>query len=100
MRALVVEDSKTVRMILSEYLRKMDIQVVEAANGREALERHGNVARRRMEFSGYVGPSRLKTTDRWRNSVESSSEDFFSTVAGECHSPDRNERLIVSRHSD
>jgi len=26
-------------MILSEYLRKMDIQVVEAANGREALER-------------------------------------------------------------
>jgi two-component system chemotaxis response regulator CheY len=39
MLALVVEDSKTIRMILSEYLRKMDIQVVEAANGREALER-------------------------------------------------------------
>jgi len=39
MRALVVEDSKTIRMILCEYLRKMDIQVVEAANGREALER-------------------------------------------------------------
>jgi two-component system chemotaxis response regulator CheY len=39
MRALVVEDSKTIRMILCEYLRKMDFQVVEAANGREALER-------------------------------------------------------------
>jgi two-component system, chemotaxis family, chemotaxis protein CheY len=39
MRALVVEDSKTIRMILCEYLRKMDIQVVEAADGREALER-------------------------------------------------------------
>src|ERR1700730_17353872 len=39
MRALVVEDSKTIRMTLREYLRKMDIQVVEAADGREALER-------------------------------------------------------------
>lgn len=39
MRALVVEDSKTIRMILCEYLRKMNIEVVEAANGREALER-------------------------------------------------------------
>jgi two-component system chemotaxis response regulator CheY len=39
MRALVVEDSKTIRMILCAYLRKMDIQVVEAADGREALER-------------------------------------------------------------
>ncbi len=39
MRALVVEDSKTIRMILCEYLRKMDIQAVEAADGREALER-------------------------------------------------------------
>jgi two-component system chemotaxis response regulator CheY len=39
MRALVVEDSKTIRMILCEYLRKMDIQVVEAADGRQALER-------------------------------------------------------------
>jgi two-component system chemotaxis response regulator CheY len=39
MIALVVEDSKTIRMILTEYLRKMDIQVVEAANGLEGLER-------------------------------------------------------------
>src|SRR5260370_40097056 len=39
MQALVVEDSSTIRMILCEYLRKMNIQVVEAADGREALER-------------------------------------------------------------
>ena len=38
MLALVVEDSKTIRRILCEYLRKMDIDVVEAANGSEALE--------------------------------------------------------------
>ena len=39
MRALVVEDSSTIRKILCEYLRKMNIEVVEAANGREALDR-------------------------------------------------------------
>ena len=39
MHALVVEDSKTIRMILCEYLRKMNIEAVEAADGRQALER-------------------------------------------------------------
>ncbi len=39
MRALVVEDSNTIRMILCQYLRKMDFEVVEAGNGSEALER-------------------------------------------------------------
>jgi two-component system chemotaxis response regulator CheY len=39
MRALVVDDTKTIRMILCEYLQKMGMQVVEAANGREGLER-------------------------------------------------------------
>ncbi len=39
MRALVVEDSNTIRMILCQYLQKMNIQVVEAADGHEALER-------------------------------------------------------------
>jgi len=39
MRALVVEDSKTIRMILCGYLRKLNIEVVEAGDGREALER-------------------------------------------------------------
>ena len=39
MRALVVEDSSTIRMILCQYLRKMSMEVVEAANGREGLER-------------------------------------------------------------
>jgi two-component system, chemotaxis family, chemotaxis protein CheY len=39
MLALVVEDSKTIRMILIQYLQKMNIQVVEAANGLEGLER-------------------------------------------------------------
>jgi two-component system, chemotaxis family, chemotaxis protein CheY len=37
MRALVVEDSATIRRILCQYLRKMNIEVLEAANGSEAL---------------------------------------------------------------
>jgi two-component system chemotaxis response regulator CheY len=39
MRALVVEDSNIIRKILCQYLRKMDIEVVEAVDGRDALER-------------------------------------------------------------
>jgi two-component system, chemotaxis family, chemotaxis protein CheY len=39
MRALVVEDSATIRMILCSYLRAMNIQVIEAGDGRQALER-------------------------------------------------------------
>jgi two-component system, chemotaxis family, chemotaxis protein CheY len=37
MRALVVEDSITIRMILCRYLREMNIGTVEAADGRQAL---------------------------------------------------------------
>ena len=39
MRALVVEDSSTIRMILCQYLRKLNLEVVEASDGREALAR-------------------------------------------------------------
>jgi two-component system, chemotaxis family, chemotaxis protein CheY len=39
MRALVIEDSATVRKILCEYLRQLNIQTVEAADGRQGLER-------------------------------------------------------------
>ena len=39
MRALVVDDSSTIRAILCLYLKKMDIEAVEAADAREALVR-------------------------------------------------------------
>ena len=39
MKALVVEDSTTIRMILRVILRKLGFDVVEAGNGREGLER-------------------------------------------------------------
>lgn len=37
--ALVIDDSSTMRLILKRFLAKMGFHVVEAANGREALER-------------------------------------------------------------
>ena len=37
-KALVVDDSRTIRTILAKTLREIGFEVLEAANGREALE--------------------------------------------------------------
>jgi two-component system chemotaxis response regulator CheY len=37
-KALVVDDSRAVRMILAKILRGLEYEVLEAADGREALE--------------------------------------------------------------
>ncbi len=39
MRALIIDDSKTIRMILSKILKGLGYSVTEAGNGREALDR-------------------------------------------------------------
>ncbi|MGD1101566.1 MAG: response regulator [Terriglobia bacterium] len=39
MRALIIDDSKAMRSILGRILRRLGFEIVEAANGREALER-------------------------------------------------------------
>ena len=39
MRALIIDDSKAMRSILARMLRGLEFEVVEAANGREGLER-------------------------------------------------------------
>ncbi len=38
MRALVIDDSRAVRMIIGHILREIGMEVFEAANGIEALE--------------------------------------------------------------
>jgi two-component system chemotaxis response regulator CheY len=38
MRALVIDDSRTVRLVIGNILRETGMEVQEAANGREALE--------------------------------------------------------------
>jgi len=42
--AIVVDDSRAIRMILSRTLRELGYQVGEAGNGREALETIGRTA--------------------------------------------------------
>jgi two-component system, chemotaxis family, chemotaxis protein CheY len=39
MRALVIDDSRTVRLIIGKILTELGLEVVEASNGREGLER-------------------------------------------------------------
>ena len=39
MRALVIDDSRTVRAIIGKILRAEGLEVAEAANGREGLDR-------------------------------------------------------------
>jgi|SRR5579883_2654029 len=38
MRALVIDDSRTVRLLIGKILVEAGLEVIEAANGREALE--------------------------------------------------------------
>jgi two-component system, chemotaxis family, chemotaxis protein CheY len=38
-RALIIDDSKAMRSILGRMLRGVGFEIIEAANGREALER-------------------------------------------------------------
>jgi two-component system, chemotaxis family, chemotaxis protein CheY len=39
MRALVIDDSRAVRIIIGNILREMGLEIVEAGDGREALKR-------------------------------------------------------------
>lgn len=39
MKALVIDDSKSMRMILGQILKELGFEIFEAGNGREALER-------------------------------------------------------------
>src|SRR5579884_1880190 len=39
MRALVIDDSQAIRMLLANILKRAGFEVLEAANGREALAR-------------------------------------------------------------
>ena len=38
MRALVIDDSSSMRAILQKYMRKLNYEVVEACNGQDALK--------------------------------------------------------------
>jgi two-component system, chemotaxis family, chemotaxis protein CheY len=48
MVALVVDDSRAMRTVLARIVRELGFEVVEAANGRDALERLGAGLRPRL----------------------------------------------------
>ena len=70
MRALIIDDSKAMRSILGRMLRGLEFEVVEAANGREAMER--------LQALGKVD---LALVD-W-NMPEMNGLDFIRTVRAE-----------------
>jgi two-component system, chemotaxis family, chemotaxis protein CheY len=86
MRALMVEDSSTIRMILCKYLQEMNIQVVEAADGRQALERLKEMS-----------PPDLVLVD-WDMPVMSGI-DFIRAVRGQ-HVYDLLPLIMVTTHSE
>ena len=86
MPVLVVEDSSTIRLILCQYLKKMNLEVVEAANGREALERLKEMA-----------PPDLVLVD-W-NMPEMDGIDFIRAVR-RLHIYDQLPLLMVTTNSE
>ena len=70
MKALVIDDSKAMRSILSRMLQGLGFEVLEASNGREALER--------LQASGKVD---LALVD-W-NMPEMNGLDFIRKVRAE-----------------
>jgi len=70
-RALVIDDSKAIRIVLRKLLRELGFEVVEAADGREALQR----------LNGPMGPFDLALVD-W-NMPEMNGLEFVREVRGQ-----------------
>jgi two-component system chemotaxis response regulator CheY len=70
-RALVIDDSKAIRIILRRLLGELGFEVAEAADGREALER----------LNGPMGPFDLALVD-W-NMPEMNGLEFVREVRGQ-----------------
>jgi two-component system, chemotaxis family, chemotaxis protein CheY len=70
-RALVIDDSKAIRIILRKLLGELGFEVAEAADGREALQR----------LNGPMGPFDLALVD-W-NMPEMNGLEFVREVRGQ-----------------
>lgn len=56
MHALVIDDSRAMRMILRQILMEMGFEVAEAGNGREALERLKQAAKTELALVDWNMP--------------------------------------------
>ena len=86
MRALIIDDSKAMRCLLGRMLRGLDFEVVEAANGRQGLERLQE-----------IGKVDLALVD-W-NMPEMNGLEFIRTVRAE-HSYDGVLLMMVTTETE
>ncbi|HLK10308.1 MAG TPA: response regulator [Candidatus Binatia bacterium] len=56
MRALVIDDSQAIRILIANILKRIGFEVLEAANGREALERLAAASRMDVAFVDWNMP--------------------------------------------
>jgi len=55
-RALVIDDSQAIRILIANILKRIGFEVLEAANGREALERLAAASRMDVAFVDWNMP--------------------------------------------
>jgi two-component system chemotaxis response regulator CheY len=84
MQALVVDDSRTIRVIVGKILREIGFEVFEAGNGREALE-----------LLKEIGKTDLALVD-W-NMPEMNGFDFVRAVRAECAYDDMNLVMVTTQ---
>ena len=83
MRALVVDDSRTTRMIIGRILREIGFEVLEAGNGQEALSKLQE-----------IGTAELAMVD-W-NMPEMSGIDFVRAVRAETAYADMKMMMVTT----
>ncbi len=88
MRALVIDDSRTTRMILRGMLTRLGFEVSEAPNGEEALARLREIA----------GTAPILVTVDWNMPVMD-GYDFVRAVRAD-HEFDKVPLIMVTAHSD
>ncbi len=87
MKALIVDDSRAMRMILGKILREIGFEIAEAGHGREAIER----------MKGFAGPPELILVD-W-NMPEMNGIELVHALRAE-HAYDDSRIMMVTTETE
>ena len=95
MQALVIDDSRAVRLLVGNILREQGFQVFDAGHGQEGLEKlrdnPGDQSRaRRLEHAG----------DGWPGVHSGGSADASLGFREDCHGDDRNRKRTGATGDD
>ena len=82
MQVLVIDDSKAVRSILAKMLRELEFDVVEAANGQDALERLREIGSVDLAIGVSIGPADAFFPGRGRDGDGPAEAGLFRQGAG------------------